>query len=136
MTMAHTQPTPDQARSAWDRIAPGFDRFTTPLSISMGEAALRRVGLRSGMGFLDVAAGSGALSIPAARCRRQSPDSPARRPIRRRHSRWPIPPSCAAGRRRTRAVLRVRTKATHRIGLTFAWVRANRALRRVPSKTR
>jgi ubiquinone/menaquinone biosynthesis C-methylase UbiE len=33
----------------------------------LAEDALRRVGLRPGMRFLDVAAGSGALSIPAAR---------------------------------------------------------------------
>ena len=33
----------------------------------LGNEGLRRAGLRSGMRFLDVAAGSGALSIPAAR---------------------------------------------------------------------
>lgn len=57
----------EQVRAAWDRIATGFDRFTTPLSMSMGEEALCRVGLQPGMRFLDVAAGTGALAIPAAR---------------------------------------------------------------------
>ena len=52
---------------AWDRIAPGYDRTNTPTQMWLGEEGLRRAGLRSGMRFLDVAAGSGALSIPAAR---------------------------------------------------------------------
>ena len=59
--------SPDRIRDAWDRLAEDFDRFTTPVNISLGEDALERVGLRPGMQFLDVAAGSGALSIPAAR---------------------------------------------------------------------
>jgi ubiquinone/menaquinone biosynthesis C-methylase UbiE len=58
---------PDQIRNAWDRIAVDFDRFATPLHIRLSEDALGRVGLQRGMRFLDVAAGSGALSIPAAR---------------------------------------------------------------------
>jgi ubiquinone/menaquinone biosynthesis C-methylase UbiE len=58
---------PDQIRHAWDRIAEDFDRFATPLHIRLSEDALDRVGLRRGMRFLDVAAGSGSLSIPAAR---------------------------------------------------------------------
>lgn len=56
-----------QTRAAWDKLAIGFDEFTTPFAITIGEDALHRVGLRPGMRFLDVAAGSGALSIPAAR---------------------------------------------------------------------
>lgn len=51
----------------WDKIAPGYDAFVTPSHLWLGEEALRRAGLRAGMRFLDVAAGSGALSIPAAR---------------------------------------------------------------------
>ena len=62
-----TTPEQEQTRDAWDRIAAGFDEFTTPLTTPLAEDALRRVGLRPGMRFLDVAAGSGALSIPAAR---------------------------------------------------------------------
>lgn len=57
----------EQTRAAWDRIAPGYDRTNTRTQIALGDEALRRAGLRSGMRFLDVAAGSGALSIPAAR---------------------------------------------------------------------
>lgn len=51
----------------WDRIAPGYDEFVTPSHISLANEGLRRAGLRAGMRFVDVAAGSGALSIPAAR---------------------------------------------------------------------
>jgi ubiquinone/menaquinone biosynthesis C-methylase UbiE len=52
---------------AWDKIAPGYDRTNTPTQMWLGNEGLRRAGLRAGMRFLDVAAGSGALSIPAAR---------------------------------------------------------------------
>lgn len=55
------------ARAAWDRIAPGYDRTNTPTQMWLGKEALKRAGLRQGMRFLDVAAGSGALAIPAAR---------------------------------------------------------------------
>lgn len=57
----------EQARDAWDRIAAGYDEFVTPTHMWLANEALRRVKLRPGMQFLDVAAGSGALSIPAAR---------------------------------------------------------------------
>lgn len=57
----------EDTRAAWDRIAPGYDRTNTPTQMWLGSEGLRRAGLRSGMWFLDVAAGSGALSIPAAR---------------------------------------------------------------------
>ena len=59
--------TPEQARAAWDQIAAGYDQFVTPSHLSLAEDALQRVDLRTGMRFLDVAAGTGALSIPAAR---------------------------------------------------------------------
>jgi SAM-dependent methyltransferase len=52
---------------AWDNIAPGYDRTNTPTQMWLGNEGLRRAGLVSGMRFLDVAAGSGALAIPAAR---------------------------------------------------------------------
>jgi ubiquinone/menaquinone biosynthesis C-methylase UbiE len=64
---AMTTPVVDQTRAAWDRIAAGYDRAVTPTHMWLADQGLRRVGLRSGMRFLDVAAGSGALSIPAAR---------------------------------------------------------------------
>jgi ubiquinone/menaquinone biosynthesis C-methylase UbiE len=57
----------EQARSAWDKIAPGYDEFVTATHMELGSEGLRRAELRPGMRFLDVAAGSGALSIPAAR---------------------------------------------------------------------
>lgn len=60
-------PTTDQIREAWDAIASGFDEFVHPKSVQLGEDALSRVDIRPGMRFLDVAAGAGALSIPAAR---------------------------------------------------------------------
>jgi ubiquinone/menaquinone biosynthesis C-methylase UbiE len=53
--------------AAWDEIATGYDQFVTPSHMALGADALRRAGLRRGMRFVDVAAGSGALSIPAAR---------------------------------------------------------------------
>ena len=54
-------------REAWDRIASGYDRTNTPTQMWLANEGLRRAGLRARMSFLDVAAGSGALSIPAAR---------------------------------------------------------------------
>ena len=56
-----------QTRAAWDNIAAGYDEFVTPTHMWLSKEGLRRADLRSGMRFLDVAAGSGALSIPAAR---------------------------------------------------------------------
>ena len=56
-----------ETSSAWDRIAPEYDRTNTPSQMWLGNAGLKHLGVRSGMRFLDVAAGSGALSIPAAR---------------------------------------------------------------------
>ena len=57
----------EETRAAWNRIAPGYDRTNTPTQMWLGHESLRRAGLQPGMRFLDVAAGSGALSIPAAR---------------------------------------------------------------------
>jgi ubiquinone/menaquinone biosynthesis C-methylase UbiE len=62
MTSQKTEDT----RPAWDKIALGYDKTNTPTQMWLGNEGLRRAGLRSGMRFLDVAAGSGALSIPAA----------------------------------------------------------------------
>jgi ubiquinone/menaquinone biosynthesis C-methylase UbiE len=55
-----------EIREDWDGIATDFDRSTTPFALRLGDAVVERVGVRPGMQFLDVAAGSGALSIPAA----------------------------------------------------------------------
>lgn len=56
-----------ETRVEWDRIAPGYDRTNTPSQMWLGAKGLEHAGIRPGMRFLDVAAGSGALSIPAAR---------------------------------------------------------------------
>jgi ubiquinone/menaquinone biosynthesis C-methylase UbiE len=60
-------PNVDQIRGAWDGIAGGFDQFVTPETMVLGKEIIHRIGLRPGTRVLDVAAGSGALSIPAAR---------------------------------------------------------------------
>lgn len=66
--MTSHAPTTEQTRSAWDALAPRFDEFTTTeWSLPFGEQVLARVDLRPGVRFLDVACGSGALAIPAAR---------------------------------------------------------------------
>jgi ubiquinone/menaquinone biosynthesis C-methylase UbiE len=57
----------EKTRAAWDKIAAGYDRTNTATQMRLGSEGLGRAGLRAGMSFLDVAAGSGALSIPAAR---------------------------------------------------------------------
>jgi ubiquinone/menaquinone biosynthesis C-methylase UbiE len=57
----------DEIRDPWDQIAAGYDAFVTPTHMWLANEGLRRSGLRPGARFLDVAAGSGALSIPAAR---------------------------------------------------------------------
>lgn len=54
-------------RDAWNKIAPGYDEFVTPTHLWLASQGISRVGLVKGMRFLDVACGSGALSIPAAR---------------------------------------------------------------------
>lgn len=61
-------PATERIRDAWDALAPRFDRFTTPAwGMPLGEQVLCRVDLRPGVQFLDVACGSGALAMPAAR---------------------------------------------------------------------
>lgn len=59
--------TMKETRGAWDGIAPGYDKFVTPTNLRLGHEALTRAGISPGQRVLDVAAGSGALSIPAAR---------------------------------------------------------------------
>ncbi|USZ71743.1 class I SAM-dependent methyltransferase [Natronosalvus halobius] len=60
---------PEQAeiQDEWTKIAPEYDEYVTPSNVAIAEQALERVGLQPGMRVLDVAAGSGALSIPTAR---------------------------------------------------------------------
>jgi ubiquinone/menaquinone biosynthesis C-methylase UbiE len=54
-------------RNAWDRIAAGYDETQHAQGAAPSEDALALVGVRSGTRFLDVAAGAGGLSLPAAR---------------------------------------------------------------------
>ena len=62
-----TQQQVQTTQAAWEAIAIGYDRTNTPSQMWVANEGLRRAGLRPAMRFLDVAAGSGALSIPAAR---------------------------------------------------------------------
>lgn len=52
---------------AWDALAEGYDRYVAPQEGDLANEALRLVGLEPGERFLDVAAGPGGLSLPAAR---------------------------------------------------------------------
>ena len=52
---------------AWDAIAEGYDRYVAPQEVDLANEALRLVGLDPGERFLDVAAGTGGLTLPAAR---------------------------------------------------------------------
>lgn len=56
-----------QVPPGWDSIAAEYDEVVTPLAMSFAEELLDRVEVGPGVQFLDVAAGSGALAIPAAR---------------------------------------------------------------------
>ena len=58
----HTAPV-----EAWDAIAALYDEHVAPGESELATAGLRLAGLRPGDTFLDVAAGTGGLSLPAAR---------------------------------------------------------------------
>lgn len=64
-----TRQLPEHAPTgaAWDAIADGYDQFATPTNMRLAEEVLERIELQPGERLLDVAAGAGALSIPAAR---------------------------------------------------------------------
>lgn len=66
MTAPTSPPTTEQIRDAWDAIAPRYDQFVTNEDMPFAEEALNRVEIGTGTRFLDVACGSGAVSIPAA----------------------------------------------------------------------
>jgi ubiquinone/menaquinone biosynthesis C-methylase UbiE len=59
---AHVAPV-----EAWDSIAAGYDEFVAPGEARIAKAAFELVGLARDARFLDVAAGTGGLSLPAAR---------------------------------------------------------------------
>ncbi|HET7667331.1 MAG TPA: class I SAM-dependent methyltransferase, partial [Mycobacterium sp.] len=52
---------------AWDEIAAAYDAHVAPGEAGLATAALRLARLQPGDTFLDVAAGPGGLSLPAAR---------------------------------------------------------------------
>ena len=52
---------------AWGAVAAGYDRHVAPQEVDLANEALRLVALEAGERFLDVAAGTGGLSLPAAR---------------------------------------------------------------------
>ena len=52
---------------AWDAIAADYDRHVAPGEVAIAHAALELARLRAGDRFLDIAAGPGGLSLPAAR---------------------------------------------------------------------
>lgn len=62
-----TLPELEETQAAWNKVAAGYDEFVTPTNLHLAAAALRRADLRPGMRLLDVAAGSGAVSLSAAR---------------------------------------------------------------------
>lgn len=62
-----TRQMPPAPKEAWDAIAADYDAVVTTGEAALPSAALRLAGLRPGDRFLDVAAGSGRLSLPALR---------------------------------------------------------------------
>ena len=71
MTTSHGEATTTDEHAAppdaWDAIAEGYDRYVAPQEVELANEALRLAGLGPGESFLDVAAGPGGLSLPAAR---------------------------------------------------------------------
>ena len=63
----HALPVQPGAAEIWGRYAAAYDAAFTAANHDVARVALERSGMRPGMTVLDVAAGGGALSIPAAR---------------------------------------------------------------------
>ncbi|MGH9228120.1 MAG: class I SAM-dependent methyltransferase [Acidimicrobiales bacterium] len=57
----------EETRTAWNRIAAGYDTHVTNQNLELGRRALSRVELGADVRLLDVATGTGAVAIPAAR---------------------------------------------------------------------
>jgi len=65
-TVTHSHNQHVAPAQAWDAIAEGYDRHVTARETDLASTALRLAGLKPGDRFLDVAAGTGGLSLPAA----------------------------------------------------------------------
>lgn len=59
-------PEIDRVVQLWERYGAGYDSAFTAANHEVAQVALELAGLESGMSLLDIAAGSGALAIPAA----------------------------------------------------------------------
>ena len=57
----------EQSRENWNNLAAGYDAFVTHTEGWLAHEGLLRAGVKPGERFLDVAAGCGGLSLPAAR---------------------------------------------------------------------
>lgn len=57
----------EQMREGWDRYASSYDEAITQFGMRVGEDALRHAGVEPGATLLDIAAGGGSISIPAAK---------------------------------------------------------------------
>jgi SAM-dependent methyltransferase len=62
-----TLPVQPGVAATWGRFGAAYDAVFTVANHEVARVALERSGLRPGMSVLDIAAGGGALSIPAAR---------------------------------------------------------------------
>lgn len=71
MTTSQNQPTATEEHTAppeaWGAIAHGYDQYVAPQEADLANQALDIAGVGIGTRFLDVAAGTGGLSLPAAR---------------------------------------------------------------------
>jgi hypothetical protein len=70
MSSAAEETSDDQhfaPREAWDAIAESYDEYVAPGEAGLATEALRLAGLKPEDSFLDVAAGTGGLTLPAAR---------------------------------------------------------------------
>lgn len=67
MEHAATQPRTEQIRHAWDALADGYDTHVTPMHALLAHEAIDHIAIQPGTRFLDVASGSGALGLAAAR---------------------------------------------------------------------
>ena len=56
-----------QIRAAWEQVAARYDDYVTPTHLAIAQRGLQQIGVRPGMRLLDVASGSGAVAITAAR---------------------------------------------------------------------